>query len=173
MKLFDNFKKVANSLLLRSLFLIALCAAGIGQAAAQNVIYVDPDATDGDLIVYNGVTGVAYNTCKAATEAASAGDTVRMLANITEAGVTTHPYTQGASNNKCCFIVNGYVFDGNGHSLKVTGSVSGGYGCAIYISGGTIKNLNVTGGWRVIFSGGCSSDINIDNCVIDAGSTGA
>ena len=167
MILFYNLKKVGLSLFAKSLFLIALCLACLGQMTAQNVIYVDPDATDGDLIVYNGVTGFTYSTCKAAVAAASAGDTVRFLKNIEEAGTTSNPY------GVCVAIVDRITIDGNGHSIKGTG-MSGSYSSVFYFKGGTIKNFSkITGGFRTIFSGGnFTADLIIDNCVIDAG-TGA
>lgn len=167
MTLFYDLKKVGKSLLLKSLFLVALCVAGIGQLSAQNVIYVDPEASDGDLIVYNGVTGVAYSTCKAAVAAASVGDTVRLLKNVEEAGVTSNPY------GVCVAIIDRITIDGNGHSISGTG-MSGSYSSVFYFKGGTIQNFSkITGGFRTIFSGGnFTADLIIDNCVIDAG-TGA
>ena len=160
--------------------LAALLISSLTFAQAQNVLFVKSGVTDGDPITVGGVSGTVYNTCKAASLAAAVGDTVKLLEDITEEGVTDHPYTQAQPYEpekwpyqKCCFIQDGFTFDGNGFTLTVTGPVYQTYGCGIYTKGGTIKNLTVTGGFRVVFSGGSTSDINIDHCVIDAGSTGA
>ena len=152
---------------MKSLFLVALCATGIGQLSAQNVLFVKSGVTDGNIITVGTETGAAYTTLKEAVAHSIAGDIVKLTEDVAEAGTITHPY-----GDLCCVVHDRITIDGCGHSLTVTG-ISGGYSCAIYTKGGTIKNLTVTGGFRVIFSGGSSSDINIDNCVIDAGSTGA
>ena len=46
--------------------------------------------------------------------------------------------------------INGGTFDGNGHTLKVTGA-GGTWGSAISTTGGTIKNVTVAQGFRGIF----------------------
>ncbi len=156
------------------LFILTLSLLCTGMSWAQNVIFVKSGVTDGETITVNGVSGAAYTTCKAASLAAAIGDTVKLLENITEEGVTDHPYTQAQPNEpdkwpyqKCCFIQDGFTFDGNGFTLTVTGPVSGTYGCGIYTKGGTIKNVTINGGFRSVFSGGINRDIVIDNCVIN------
>ncbi|MBQ2876517.1 MAG: hypothetical protein IJE25_05870 [Clostridia bacterium] len=62
--------------------------------------------------------------------------------------------------------ISGDTLDGNGNALTVTDANST-WDCAIYHTGGTVKNLTIGGGFRGIFTAGCSSDIIIDNCVID------
>lgn len=57
---------------------------------------------------------------------------------------------------------NGGVIDGNGKTLTVKGAGST-WDSAIYTKGGTIKNLNVKGAFRGIFTGGLTSDLIIDN----------
>ena len=57
---------------------------------------------------------------------------------------------------------NGGVIDGNGKTLTVKGADST-WDSAIYTKGGTIKNLNVKGAFRGIFTGGLTSDLIIDN----------
>jgi len=149
------------------LFILTLFLLCTGMSWAQNVIFVKSGVTDGESITVGSETGAAYTTLKEAVAHSSVGDIVKLTEDVTEAGTITHPY--GAL---CCVVHDRITIDGCGHSLTVTG-ISGGYSCAIYTKGGTIKNLTVTGGFRVIFSGGSTADINIDNCVIDAGSTGA
>ena len=56
--------------------------------------------------------------------------------------------------------------DGNGKTLDVTGADST-WSCAVYTTGGTIKDLTIVGGMRGIFTGGTSSDIYIENVIID------
>ncbi len=60
----------------------------------------------------------------------------------------------------------GSTVDGNGKTLTVTGA-NATWDCAIYTSGGTIKNLTIKGAMRGIFTAGCSSDIIVDNCVLE------
>ena len=59
-------------------------------------------------------------------------------------------------------VVNGITVDGNGYTLTVTGA-GGTWDCAIYTTGGTIKNLTVAGAMRGIFTAGASADIYIEN----------
>ncbi|MBO4940421.1 MAG: hypothetical protein J6D30_05335 [Clostridia bacterium] len=61
---------------------------------------------------------------------------------------------------------NGQTIDGAGNELTVNGANST-WDCAIYTSGGTIKNLTIGGAFRGVFTAGCSSDIILDNVVID------
>lgn len=58
--------------------------------------------------------------------------------------------------------VKGGVLDGNGNTLTVT-DANQTWGCAIHTTGGTIKNLTVSGAMRGIFTGGISKDLYIDN----------
>ena len=59
---------------------------------------------------------------------------------------------------------NGGTIDGNGNTVDVEGA-NGTWDCAIYTTGGTIKNLTVSGAMRGIFTAGTSSDIIIDNVI--------
>ena len=63
-------------------------------------------------------------------------------------------------------VVDGDVLDGNGKTLTVENANST-WDCAVYTNGGVIKNLTIAGAFRGIFTAGCSSDIIVDNCVID------
>ena len=67
---------------------------------------------------------------------------------------------------KAGLTTEGGTLDGNGKTLEVYGANST-WDCAIYTKGGTIKNLTIGGAFRGIFSGGCSSDIIIENVVIE------
>ena len=60
---------------------------------------------------------------------------------------------------------NGGTIDGNGNTLTVT-DANGTWDCALYTSGGTIKNLTIEGGFRGIFTAGAKENIIVDNCVI-------
>jgi hypothetical protein len=63
-------------------------------------------------------------------------------------------------------VHNGSTINGNGYTLTVTGA-NDTWNCAIYTTGGTIKNLTIGGAFRGIFTAGCSEDIIIDNVMID------
>lgn len=63
-------------------------------------------------------------------------------------------------------VQNGATIDGDGNTLTISGA-DGTWNCAIYTTGGTIKNLTLGGAFRGIFTAGCSEDIVIDNVTID------
>ncbi len=63
-------------------------------------------------------------------------------------------------------VNNGDVLDGNGHTIDVSGA-NDTWDCALNVTGGTVKNLTITGGFRGIFVSGGTGDIVIDNCVIE------
>ena len=96
-----------------------------------------------------------YRTLAEAIAAAQTGDTVTLLTDLTVAA------TKGGYS-KAGVIISGEILDGNGHTLTVTGA-NDTYGCGIYITGGTVKNLKVKGAFRGIFTAGASSDIYLDN----------
>lgn len=68
--------------------------------------------------------------------------------------------------SKCGVNINGGILDGNGYTLYVQDANST-WDCAVYHQGGTIKNLTIGGAFRGIFTAGCSSDIIVDNVIID------
>lgn len=68
--------------------------------------------------------------------------------------------------SKAGAIVSGGVLDGNNNTLEVNDS-NGTWDCALYFSGGTIKNLKIEGAFRGVFTAGCSSDLVMDNVIID------
>ena len=63
-------------------------------------------------------------------------------------------------------VANGAVLDGNGETLTIT-DANDTWGCAVNVTGGTVKNLTITGAMRGIFVSGGTADIIIDNCVLD------
>ena len=83
-----------------------------------------------------------------------------VLGSDVVAGATSAGY------NKSGIVLNGNTLDGNGYSLFVDGANST-WDCAVYHQGGTIKNITIGGSFRGIFTAGCSSDIIIDNVIID------
>lgn len=74
--------------------------------------------------------------------------------------------TNGGYNVAGLTQTNGGVIDGNGNTLTVD-DANGNWDCALYTSGGTIKNLTVKGAFRGIFTAGLKSDLIIDNVTID------
>lgn len=158
MELFYKMKK--------GFFLIAVCLVCIGQTMAQNVLFVKSGVTDGDVITVGSETGAAYTTLKEAVAHSTAGDIVKLTEDVTEAGTVSNSY------GPCCVKLNGITIDGCGHKLRVTG-MSGSYACSIYLMKGTVQNLDVSGGFRTLFSGGVSGDIVIDNCIVNAGGEAA
>lgn len=102
----------------------------------------------------------AYATLSEAVAAAQASDTVVMVADATETA------TKGGYNLAGIVHNNGCTINGNGYTLTVTGADST-WDCAIYTTGGTIKDLTINGAFRGIFTAGLSSDLYVDNCVID------
>lgn len=63
-------------------------------------------------------------------------------------------------------VVNGNVLDGNGNTLTVN-NANGTWDCAVHTTGGTIKNLTVSGAFRGILTGGIETDLYIENVVFD------
>ena len=63
-------------------------------------------------------------------------------------------------------VVKGQVLDGQGNTLTIN-NANDTYGCVVYTTGGTIKNVTIKGAFRGIFSAGTSSDIIIDNVVFE------
>lgn len=98
-------------------------------------------------------------TIQAAIDEASAGDTILLSEDVT-INATTGGY------NNAGIVLNGVSLDGGGNTLTVTGA-NNTWDCAIYTTGGTIKNLTVSGAFRGVFTSWCTEDIIIDNVVID------
>ena len=109
---------------------------------------------------------MAYSTLRQAVAHASAGDTVKLVKDVYETAVESNGY------GPQCVALNGITIDGCGHKLRVTVSGSNSYRCSIYLMSGTLKNLDVSGGFRTLFSGGVNGDIVIDNCIVNDGGGG-
>lgn len=60
----------------------------------------------------------------------------------------------------------GGIIDGNGNTISVQGA-TGTWDATIYTKGGTIRNAEITGGFRGIFIAGATEDIIIDNVIIN------
>lgn len=87
--------------------------------------------------------------------ALAAGESVALTNDLDVEADVTAPY-----GNKMAFEHNGGVFDGNGHTLNV--DVYGDdYG--IMTSGGTIKNVTITGAARGIVLMSATEDVILDN----------
>lgn len=74
--------------------------------------------------------------------------------------------TLGTSYGKSGLNQDGQTIDGAGHTLTVNGANST-WDCGVYTKGGTIQNLTVNGAFRGIFTGGISSDLVLDNVIVD------
>lgn len=68
--------------------------------------------------------------------------------------------------SKAGLVVSGNTVDGNNNKLTITNAGST-WDCGVYISGGTLKNIKISGAFRGILTAGCSSDIILDNVFID------
>ena len=68
--------------------------------------------------------------------------------------------------NKSGVSVNGGVLDGNNNLLEVN-NANDTWDCAVYFTGGVIKNLQIGGAFRGVFTAGCNSDLVMDNVIID------
>ena len=100
-----------------------------------------------------------YSSIQAALAAVKSGDTLVLLDDVTVAA------TNGGYS-KAGIVQKGFDIDGNGHTLNVTGANTT-WDCAIYTTGGTIKNLTIDSGFRGVFTAGQNSDIILDNVTID------
>ena len=119
-------------------------------------------ATDADVvgIAVALVGNSGYATLQEAIDAAKVnGDTVTLTTDLTiEAG--------NGGYSKAGIVQNGFDIDGNGHTLNVTGA-NDTWDCAIYTTGGTIKNLTIASGMRGVFTAGQTEDIILENVTID------
>ncbi|MBQ7855817.1 MAG: hypothetical protein IJ348_01720 [Alistipes sp.] len=120
-------------------------------------------ANNTGVLVIDGVVNTKNTTVLA--EALAAGDSVVLTDSLNDAAVnTTAPY-----GNYYGVALNGGVLDGNGNTLDFElGELKDGkadnYG--IMTSGGTIKNVNITGVFRGIMIMNPTQDIVIENVTI-------
>lgn len=94
-------------------------------------------------------------------DALKAGENVVMVEDVT---IETTTESNGYANTGI-YVKEGQVFDGNGNTLSVPGA-SETWASAIATTGGTIKNVTITAGFRGIFMPGATTDVYIDNVVI-------
>ena len=129
-------------------------AAGYKAVANNGKYYVVAEETD----------AVAKNTTDL-NEALANGDNVALVNDIAVAKADAGSNGYGATGIS---QLNGGVIDGNGNDISV--NAWGTWDSAINTTGGTIKNLNVTGGMRGIFVNHNStnnSKVILENVTID------
>ena len=97
---------------------------------------------------------------KAALSSAKEGETVVMTGDV-EGSASKGGYSKAGVT-----VSGGATLDGAGNTLKVE-DANGTWDCGVYAGGGTIKNVTINGSFRGIFTAGCSSDIIIDNVILD------
>ena len=113
-----------------------------------------------DEINFNAEGAQYVSTAEELTAALEQGNSV-VFTNDIEVNVdTTAPY-----GNKYGIALNGGVLDGNGKTLKFKSDGSDHYG--IMTSGGTIKNVTITGVFRGIVIMSPDEDVIIDNVTIN------
>ena len=79
--------------------------------------------------------------------------------------VTTNNPVSGY-NGRVGVIQNGETIDGNGNTLTVN-NANGTWDGAILSSGGTVKNITITGSFRGIMANNLTEDLIVDNVIID------
>lgn len=133
---------------------------------------VDPareGAQTDSYIEYNGsklTMNDAFNAVSKATDldmALSNGEDVVLGTDLTFSSQDT---TANSGYGATGVSVKGGTFDGNGKTLTVT-NANGTWDSAVHTTGGTIKNLTVSGAMRGIFMGSATKDLYIDNVVFD------
>ena len=118
-----------------------------------------------------------YETLQEAVEAASAGQTIELLQDVTVDTYTTLNIVQGNNGQsgtyevKAAVVLNGVNLDGNGYTLTVTGlgdKSADGNNTAIWTNGGVISDFTIDGGARGIFyDGNLAANIDLNNVVIE------
>lgn len=109
--------------------------------------------------VHEDAENLSANLLVELREALAAGKDVTLPGDVSGAAGTGGYGVAG-------LVQNGATIDGDGNTLTISGA-DGTWNCAIYTTGGTIKNLTLGGAFRGIFTAGCSEDIVIDNVTID------
>ena len=136
----------------------------------NNEFFYDPNgsitfATTGfsNFTLVAGLDGVAFvGTANQLTDAlANANNTTVYLTNdiLNVPVTTTAPY-----GNKYGVALNGMVLDGNGYTLDFNAPTGDNYG--IMTTGGTIKNITITGVFRAVVLMCPTQNLYIDNAVI-------
>ena len=87
--------------------------------------------------------------------------------NIELLGDITVTASAGGYSKAGLLVVNGgHILNGNGYTLTVK-KANGTWDCAVYTTGGTIKNITINGAFRGIFTGGLQADLIVDNVILD------
>ena len=92
--------------------------------------------------------------------ALSSGTNVVLVDDVT----TNNPVS--GYNGRVGVIQNGKTIDGNGNTLTVN-NANGTWDGAILSSGGTVKNITITGSFRGIMANNLTEDLIVDNVIID------
>ncbi len=134
------------------------------------------DATKGVPYIYENdnrtpdTTTITLINNIVAEKATNAADLKAALAAgkvvVLEDDITAPTETGYGAAAKTGVKLNGGVIDGNGNTLSTT-NATGTWDSVIYTTGGTIKNMTVTGAFRGILTGGLTEDLIVDNVVID------
>lgn len=114
----------------------------------------------GKLIINNKEQANTLTALVRVLESLNAGETFTLESDITGDAASSSGY--GATG----ISVKGIEFDGNGHTLTVNKANST-WDSVISTTGGTIKNITVSGAMRGIFMPGASADLIIDNVTFE------
>lgn len=114
----------------------------------------------GKLIINNKEQANTLTALVRVLESLNAGETFTLESDITGDAASSNGY--GATG----ISVKGIEFDGNGHTLTVNKANST-WDSVISTTGGTIKNITVSGAMRGIFMPGASADLIIDNVTFE------
>lgn len=115
---------------------------------------------DNYVVVADNIDAVAADATEL-NDALKEGENVVMVEDVT---IETTTESNGYANTGI-YVKDGQVFDGNGNTLSVPGATTT-WASAIATTGGTIKNVTITAGFRGIFMPGATTDVYIDNVVI-------
>lgn len=102
----------------------------------------------------------------AGKDAAALQSALNQGGNVVLSGDVNAEGAEGGYSKAGLTQTRGGMIDGNGSTLWVN-NANDTWDCALYTTGGTIKNLTIGGAFRGIFTAGTSEDIIIDNVVID------
>lgn len=114
----------------------------------------------GKLIINNKEQANTLTALVRVLESLNAGETFTLESDITGDAASSNGY--GATG----ISVKGIEFDGNGHTLTVNNANST-WDSVISTTGGTIKDVTVSGAMRGIFMPGASADLIIDNVTFE------
>ncbi len=119
-------------------------------------------ATGKGSLIIDGVKATTTGDAKSLDEILINGGNALLTSNLK---INSSETTANSGYGATGISVKGGVLDGNGHSFGINNW--GTWDAAIHTTGGTIKNVTVNSGMRGIFMGSATSDVYIDNVVID------